>query len=61
MIYENKINEAEECEVTQCLDCLEGCLLGRNIYCSVDGRFHSPDGGLDCKYFINRNKETQTK
>lgn len=35
-----------------CCNCKEGCILGENVYCSLDGRFHPLDDKLTCNRFI---------
>ena len=35
-----------------CCNCKEGCVLGKNVYCSLDGRFHPLRDNITCKKFI---------
>ena len=52
----NKRKTQEEGDINQknneCCDCKEGCILGENIYCSIDGRFHPLRGKITCGKFI---------
>jgi len=51
----DKVNEQKEPITNMCCDCKEGCILGKNVYCSVDGRFHLLHDRLTCKSFIPKN------
>ena len=39
---------------TDCVDCSEGCVLGKRVYCSIDGRFHPMRDNSVCRSFIPR-------
>lgn len=39
-----------------CCNCKEGCVLGENVYCSIDGRFHPFRERLVCRSFIRKEK-----
>jgi len=60
----NEIKTHEEEDVNlknnDCCDCMEGYVLGENVYCSIDGRFHPLCGNLICKKFIPNNITTST-
>jgi hypothetical protein len=60
MDFEKLTSKAEECGDIKCLYCLEGCLLGKKVYCNMDGCFYPPDSGLDCRHFIAKRRATHT-
>ena len=37
-----------------CCECKEGCVFGKSIYCSKDGRFHQLHNKAACENFIKK-------
>ena len=40
---------------TACCNCKEGYVIGKNVYCNYDGRFHPLHDDSVCKKFIPKN------
>jgi len=53
-------SEGDAKQSSACCNCREGCTLGENVYCSVDGRFHPSRDSLACENFIPKNRAGAT-
>lgn len=43
-----------EKESVSCLNCNEGCLFGKHIYCNINGQLHLQENITICKNFVHK-------
>ena len=44
----------DDLQSNNCSNCKEGCILGKSVYCNLDGRFHPLYDNFKCKSFISK-------
>ena len=63
--YKDNANHQKEgvsdLKSNDCCNCMEGCVFGENVYCSLDGRFHQLHDNIICKSFILNDKAIKDK
>ena len=48
-------NVEDSRETNDCRNCMEGCMLGENVYCNINGRFYDINDNFTCKNYMARN------
>ena len=55
----NKTKGSGEQKSKSCCNCREGFLMGKEVYCNLDGRFHPLYDNYECKSFVPKIRKRQ--
>ena len=50
----------DELRSKSCCNCREGFVMGKDVYCNIDGHFHPLYDNFECKSFIPKIREKRT-
>jgi len=53
----NKTKGGGELKCKSCCNCREGFIMGKEVYCNLDGRFHPLYDNFECKSFVPKIRE----